>query len=213
MGEVKLLEPRFLRGDKLWLGEFVVRSQHDRQRRAPGKTRGRLHVELRRQKTGVKYDAIRVDIPPSHPPCNSRRALGKAEHPQSHPRAIYDGEYLAMEGVKIIHVIIDLELPILGSHPAGADGGVRWMWAANRRREVIARERFRSNKEAVASLEGQETREKASGQLPMTMADDPHFRQSPVECAHNGVARRPRDLKVALLEGAVLFFLRGRDLQ
>lgn len=118
-----------------------------------------------------------------------------------------------MQQIEIVHIVLYLELAILRGHPAGADWRAWRMRSSDRRQEVVARQRLRSDEKAVGALERQKAGEEPSGQLTVAMTHDPHFAQLRFERAHNRIPRGPRNLEVALLEGAMLFFWRGRNLQ
>lgn len=208
MPDVQFLQPCFLCRDELRLGELIVGAKDNGKRRPACQAGGCFPIELRRQQSSVKHDAIRICISASHPARNGGRTLREAEDPQSHPGAIHNGENFVMQSIEIIHVVLNLELAILGGHPAGADRHGCGVRAHTGRLEVESGQGFRSNEEAIAPLERQEARKEPSGQLTVTMAYDPYFTQVGLERAHDRIPRGSGDLQVTLLESTMLFFRR-----
>jgi len=206
--DLQLRQPCFLSRDELRLGELIVGAENDRERRSSCQTGRCVRIEFGRQQPGVKHYAVRIYISARDPTGNGGRTLREAEHPQSHLGSIHYGENFVMEPIEITHVVLNLALAILRGHPARADGHRCGVRAHARRLEVESRQGFRSNEEAIGPLQGQETRKEPSGQLTMTMADDPYFVQVHIERAHDRIPRGPRDLQVALLESANHFFRR-----
>jgi len=111
-----------------------------------------------------------------------------------------------MQPIEIIHIVLNLAFAILDGHPARPDRYSCGVRAHTGRLEVESRQGFRSDEKAIAPLERQETRKEPSGQLTVTMADDPYFVQIRIERAHDRISRGSRDLQVTLLESAMFFF-------
>jgi hypothetical protein len=87
------------------------------------------------------------------------------------------------------------------------------MWASDWGRQVVSGERFRRYEKPVGTLERQKTGKEPRGQLSVTMADNPDLGELSLERAHDSIPRGSRDLDVAQLELAKLFFRRGANLQ
>jgi hypothetical protein len=78
------------------------------------------------------------------------------------------------------------------------------VWASLRRRQIVARERFRRDEESVLTLDRNEARQKTRSQLTVAMTDYPHLCERCIERAHHRIARGPWDSKMPLFEAANL---------
>lgn len=77
-------------------------------------------------------------------------------------------------------------------------------------RQVITRQRFGRNEQAIWTLQGKKPRQKSRRQLPVPVTYEPYFGQLRVRRTKQRVPRRARNLEVALVEYAVARWLRLR---
>jgi len=201
----EVIQPRLLCDDQIRTGELVVPSKNYREWSAAREGGSALRVQFGGQHAGPQNYAIRIRLSASQPPRHSRRSLRESHHPQLYVLPGNGRKNLFIELIEVSHVVVDFAVAIFGRHPRcthGRVGGVRsCLW----RSEVIARESFGCDEEAVVALERQEPRQKPRRQLSMTVTHDPHFAERSVERAHHGVPRRTRDSDMALFEAAHRF--------